>query len=229
MIQPTTTESLAHFVTDTNARLAARHVEVENVNFIVTPPSGVEEVVLHVDSERGRIKLPMALSAQRTEDARIVELRIYFSTWPLIGHHAVRPPLLQPDPDLDLPEVVAAYHRALAAGDVAAAVAAFEPGASVCEPRGGPHVHRGTNELEALHERFFSNGGGIEMEPCAVTDDGRACALEYNLVAWGRTQLLPQAGLAVYVRGEGGKLAAARISDNADPPLRVEALATGVR
>jgi hypothetical protein len=49
--------------------------------------------------------------------------------------------------------------------------------------------------------------------------DGRACALEYNVVRWGRTELAPEAGLAVYVRGDGGKLAGARIYDDTDPPL----------
>lgn len=32
-------------------------------------------------------------------------------------------------------------------------------------------------------------------------------------------ELPPQAGIAVYVRGDSGKLAAARIYDDADPPL----------
>jgi hypothetical protein len=79
------------------------------------------------------------------------------------------------------------------------------------EPAGDGYVHRGTDELRALHELFLSNGGGISLEHCAVTDDGRACALEYNVVAWGPTALPPEAGLAVYVRGDSGKLAAARI------------------
>ena len=39
------------------------------------------------------------------------------------------------------------------------------------------------------------------------------------MVAWGRTELPPAAGIAVYVRGESGKLAAARVYDDADPPL----------
>jgi hypothetical protein len=59
----------------------------------------------------------------------------------------------------------------------------------------------------------------IPLEHCALVDDGRACALEYNVVRWGKTQLPPQAGVAVYVRCESGKLAAARIYDDADPPL----------
>ncbi len=58
-------------------------------------------------------------------------------------------------------------------------------------------------------------GAGMALEPCTVTDDGRACALEYDRVARGA----PQAGLAVYVRGTDGRLAAARIYDDADPPV----------
>jgi hypothetical protein len=66
------------------------------------------------------------------------------------------------------------------------------------------------------------HGGGIPLEHWAVTDDGRSCALEYNVLRWGRTELAPHAGLAVYVRGSNGKLAAARIYDDVDPPLRSE-------
>jgi hypothetical protein len=32
-------------------------------------------------------------------------------------------------------------------------------------------------------------------------------------------ELPPEAGFAVYVRGESGRLAAARIYDDADPPI----------
>jgi hypothetical protein len=61
--------------------------------------------------------------------------------------------------------------------------------------------------------------GGVTLEQCAITDDGRACALEYNVIASGRTALPPQAGLAVCVRGDGGRLAAARIYDDIDLPM----------
>ena len=121
-------------------------------------------------------------------------MRLYFSSWPLTGRHANRPPLLQPDPDLDGPDVVGEYQRALANGDVEAILAAFEPDGYMREPAGDPYVHRGTDELRALYELFFSNGGGIPLEHCTVTDDGRACALEYNVVAWGRTALPPRGG-----------------------------------
>jgi SnoaL-like domain len=206
------------FVTETNAWLTARNAVVGHVERIITPRRGIEETVLTLDGDHSRIELPVAVVADRDEDARIIELRIYYGSWPLTGRHSNRPPLLQPDPDVHAPDVVGEYQRALAAGDVEATVAAFESDAYVREPAGGSYVHRGRDELVALYEQFFSNGGGISLEHCAVTDDGRSCALEYNVVRWGRTELPPGAGIAVYVRGGTGKLASARIYDDADPP-----------
>ena len=126
--------------------------------------------------------------------------------------------MLQPDGQLNESDVVAEYQRALAAGDVDAIVAAFEPDGYAREPAGGDHIHRGADGLRAFYERLFSNGGGIPLEHCALIDDQRVCALEYNVVRWGKTELPPEAGVAVYVRGESGKLAAARIYDDVDPP-----------
>jgi hypothetical protein len=210
------------FVDEMTAWLAARNAEVEAVNILLTDPRGVEEVVLHLDGEDGRVRLPVAFAVDHAEgeDERLLELRMYFSSWPVTGRHAHRPPLLQPDPGLQVPDIVGEYQRALASGDAEAIVAAFEPDGLMREPAGEPFVHRGTEELRALYVRFFSNGGGIGLEHCTVIDDGRACALEYNVVAWGRTELSPEAGIAVYVRGDGGKLTAARVYDDSDPPLR---------
>jgi hypothetical protein len=207
------------FVGEMNAWLAERNVSVEDVEKVVTERRGFEEVVLHLDGESGRIELPVAIVADRQPDGRIDELRIYSSNWPLSGRHANRPPLLQPDPQLRESDVVADYQRALAAGDVDAIVASFEPDGYAREPAGGSHVHRGPDALRAFYERLFSNDGGIPLEHCAVIDDKRVCALEYNVVRWGKTELPPEAGIAVYVRGERGKLAAARIYDDTDPPL----------
>jgi hypothetical protein len=149
------------FVVETRAWLADNDATAEDVEFVLTPGRGVEELILHLDGKEGRIDLPVAIASDHDEQGRILEQRVYFSTWPLTGRHANRPPLLQPDPSLHVPDIVAE-----------AAVA--------------------------------------ELEHCAVTDDGHACALEYNVVASGQAAMLPQAGIAVYVRGDGGKLAAAR-------------------
>lgn len=210
------------FVRRTNNWLNERNAVIGSVERLITPWRGVEQTMLTIDGDRGRVEVPVAIAADRGEGGRIVELRVYYSAWPLEGRHADRPPLLQRDPDLQLPDVIGDYHRALAAGDARAVVAAFESDAYFREPAGGPFVHRGREELLALYEWFFSNGGGITLEHCTVTDDGRACALEYNLVQWGRAEMRPEAGLAVYARGGTGKLASARIYDDSDPPLAAD-------
>ena len=207
------------FVNEMNAWLRGRNVSVENVDHVVLERNGFGEVVLHLDGDTGRVALPVALVSDRNRDGRIEELRMYFSSWPLTGRHANRPPLLQPDPRLHESDVVGEYQRALAAGDTDAIVAAFEADGYAREPAGGEHVHKGHDGLRAFYEWLFSNGGGIPLEHCALIDDGRACALEYNVVRWGKTELAPEAGIAVYVRGESGRLAAARIYDDAEPPL----------
>jgi hypothetical protein len=207
------------FVAETNAWIAQRNISVEDVDHVVTERRGFEEVVLHLDGGTARVDLPVTIVADRRPDGRIDELRMYYSSWPLTGRHANRPPLLQPDPDLRESDIVAEYQRLLAAGEVDAIVATFEPDAYVREPAGGQHVHAGHDGLRAFYDLLFSNAGGIPLQHCALIDDGRVCLLEYNVVRWGKTELLPQAGVAVYVRGESGKLAAARIYDDVDPPL----------
>jgi hypothetical protein len=207
------------YVIETNAWLSRRNVSIEDVEHVVAEQHGFVEVVLDLDGETGRVGLPVAVVSDRASDGRIVELRTYFSSWPLTGRHVNRPPLLQPDPQLRESDVVAEYQRALSAGDVDAIVATFEPDGYAREPAGGRYIHRGPEGLRAFYERLFSNDGGIPLEQCTLIDDERACALEYNVVRWGRTELPPQAGIAVYVRGQSGKLAAARIYDDVDPPL----------
>ena len=175
--------------------------------------------MLHLDGDDGRIELPLALAADRDEDARILELRVYFSSWPVTGGHAIRPPLLQPDP---VSTRTASSATTSARSPPATSRRSWRRSSrtATCASRQGATTSTAaTDELRALFERFFSNGGGIPLEHCAVTDDGRACALEYNVVAWGRTELPPEAGIAVYVRGDSGKLASARIYDDTDPPL----------
>jgi hypothetical protein len=207
------------YVIETKAWLSQHNVSVEDVEYLVAERHGFMEVVLHLDGEPERVGLPVAVVSDKQSDGRIVELRMYFSSWPLTGRHMNRPPLLQPDPQLRGSDVVADYQRALSAGDSDAIVAAFEPDGYAREPSGGQHIHRGPDGLRAFYELLFSNDGGIRLEHCTLIDDERACALEYNVVRWGTTELPPQAGIAVYVRGQSGKLAAARIYDDVEPPL----------
>ena len=211
------------YVTDTSAWFSERNISIEEVERVAAGRHGFGEAVLHLDGETERVGLPVAIVADKRSDGLIDELRVYYSSWPLTGRHANRPPLLQPAQELRASDVVAQYQRALSLGDVDAIVAAFEPDGYAREPAGGQYVHRGRDGLRAFYGRLFSNDGGIPLEHCALIDDHRACALEYNVVRWGETELPPQAGVAVYVRGNGGKIAAARIYDDVNPPLRPRA------
>jgi SnoaL-like domain len=211
------------YIRELGSSLARHNMSFDPVDHLVMEPRGFEEVVLHLDGEAGRVDVPVAIVADRQPDGRLVELRIYHSIWALTGRHLHRPPLLQRDPDLRAEGVVAEYQRALAAGDVDAIMATFEPNGYAREPAGREFVHRGRDDLRAFYEWLFSNGGGIALEHCALVHDGRACALEYNVVGWGRTALDPAAGVAVYVQGGSDTLGAARIYDDVDPPLQAPA------
>src|SRR3954454_16701007 len=134
------TQPFSDYVARMSAWLVERHAAIEDVTRVILADRGFEEVVLHVDGPNGRIGLPFAVVADHPSDGRIDELRLYYSTWALTGRHATRLPLLQPDPRLRPPDVVAEHLRALAAGDVDALVAGFEPDGYAREPAGGDGV-----------------------------------------------------------------------------------------
>jgi hypothetical protein len=203
----------------TKTWLEERQTSIEHLGIVRTERRGFGEAVLRLRGGEGQVDLPVAVVSDHRPDGAMEEVRVYYSSWQLTGRHAIRPPVLQPDPELRDLDVVGDYQRALAAGDLDAALASFEPDGYAREPAGAGFIHRGPEGLREFYARLFSNGGGIPLEHCTSTDDGRTCALEYNVTRWGRTELPPQAGVAMYERGDSGKLAAARIYDDADPPF----------
>jgi len=205
-------------VSGTVAWLRERDAVVENVALTLTPNRTVEEVVLYLIEAGRRVELPVAVVTDRNPDRTIKTIRVYHSMWPLTGGHRVREPLLPLDPTVAAPDVVGEYQRALAAGDLEAVLATYEDDAYVREPSGGEYVYRGKEKLREVYSFQFANGGGIPLEHCTVTDDGVRCAVEYNCVRWGVTEIPPQAGVAVYERGASGRLAGGRIYDDVDPP-----------
>ena len=206
------------YVTELDSWLSQLNMSFDPIDHVFTGPRGFEEVVLHLDGEQGRVDVPVAIVADRNSDGRLTELRIYHSIWALTGRHVHRPPMLQRDPDLHPEGIVAQYAGAESAGDADAVTATFDPNGYVREPTGREYVHRGSDAIRRFFENRFSNGGGIQLEHCALVHDGRACALEYNVVKWGRTELPPEAGVAVFVQGDSGKIAAARIYDDLEAP-----------
>ena len=83
-----------------NAWLRERNAVFSPVERIITGRRGIEETVMTLDGDDGRVEVPVAVAvaADRADDGRIIELRIYWSMWPLTGEHRHRPPLLEPDP-----------------------------------------------------------------------------------------------------------------------------------
>ncbi|HEY2054548.1 MAG TPA: nuclear transport factor 2 family protein [Solirubrobacterales bacterium] len=206
------------FVAATTRWLKEHEATIEDVHRAVLERRGFEEVVIHFGSGDDGFGLPHAMIADHSPDGKIEELRIYFSTRALTGHRTERSPLLEPDPELREPLPVAAYERALATGDAAAVAAAFEADGYAREPDGADLVHRGGPAVRAYFADQLA-GGGIEVEHCVLVEDGETCALEYNVARRdddGEASL--QAGLTVYERGAGGRLAAARIYDDLAPP-----------
>jgi hypothetical protein len=207
---------LRRFVEANAAWLAGQRARVETVATTTTPGRAVVELVAHLNGDGWGQAWPVAVVAESIDDLSVV-FRTYCSQQPVDGRRHLRSPILEPGPGLP-DDVVGRYHEALDNGDVAGVVGAFASDGYYREPIGAHNVHRGADELRSYFTRSFSDGGGIELTPCVVTDDGTRCAVEYNCVRWGGRQLSPQAGIAVFDRATDGLLAAARIYDDIEPP-----------
>jgi hypothetical protein len=213
-------EAIRAFAGERRAWLAARDARLEAIRTTHTPARTVVEWVLHLDHEGEAVPLPMAVVGAHGGGAGLDQVRVYHSMWPLIGEHRVREAILPADKHIELGDVIARYQRALAEGDVEAIVSTFEPDGYFREPAGSQYVYRGTEALHDFMAKILAPGG-IGLEHCTATDDGVVCAIEFNAVTFGAEPLVPQAGVAVYERGESGLLHAARIYDD----VNVEAYA----
>jgi hypothetical protein len=189
----------------------------------------VAEQELHLRLDDGRdVHLPTAVVAERVDDPAGAErITVYHSMWPLNGKHDVRKPVLEVDPELAAPDVIGKYEEALAQGYLQGVMELFDPDGYVREPSGAPYVYRGDQQIREFYLTIFGNMGGIELDLCAITDDGEACAVEYNAVKWGRDGIPAQAGVAVYERNiDGDRLYAVRIYDDVTPPLAADTAAS---
>jgi len=196
---------------------AWRHIRIDTVASTGVRGRAVVELLAHLVRDGQELAWPVAVVAESPDDWSVT-FRTYCSQWPVDGQRHVRPPILRPGP-AQPGDVAGRYQAALAAGDTDAIVQAFAPDGYLREPVGPPYVHRGSAELRAYFGTCFSAGGGISLQPCAVTDDGERCALEYNCVRWGSHDLRPQAGLVVHERGPDGLLAGVRVYDDIEAPI----------
>jgi limonene-1,2-epoxide hydrolase len=216
---------LRQFVRRSQSWLAERHARTETMAATIAAGRAVVELVAYLAIDGRHVAWPVAVVAE-TPDDRSVVFRTYGSLLPIDGRRNVRPAILEPRPALPpsdaVPapvrdgDVVGRYQAAVEAGDVEAAVRAFEPDGYFREPTGTLAVHRGAAELRSFFAARFS-AGGIGLQRCTQTDDGVRCAVEYNCVRWGTRDLPPQPGLGVYERAPDGLLSAARTYDDIEP------------
>lgn len=212
--------ALARYLDEQAAWLAKRQGAFDKVAFVTGSDRDVTEGTLSLTFEGRRVTVPVAIVAERRPE-REIEIRLYYSTKPIKGTHAVRSPLLPKNDEVAVPPPVAAHLGALARADVGATVSAFENGAALRDA--GGHTYEKTNDggpLRDYYERLFkvdgTRTGGIEVLKGARADDGSLCALEYTVVRVLGKTVAPQAGLAVYERGASGLLRAVRVYEDID-------------
>ena len=213
---------LRKFVNQNKAFWSTRNARTETVASIRVGSRAVVELLAHIEAEGQSISWPLAVVVESRDD-RSVTFRTYCSQLPVDGRRHLRPAILTPGDALpaDPGDIVARYQAALDAGDTDAVLQTFEADGYFREPI-GPHAgHRGAGELRSFFDRCFDHGGGIDLQPCALTDDGVRCALEYNFVRWGSHALPPQAGIGIHERGPDGLLAAVRTYDDVEAPIEL--------
>jgi hypothetical protein len=198
----------------------------EKVAFVTGSDRDVTEGTLSLTFDGRRVEVPVAIVAERRPE-REVELRLYYSTRPIKGTRAVRSPLLPQDDEVAVPPPVAAHLDALSHANVKGIVASFENGGTVRDSAGHTYAKEGEGgPLVEYYDKLFGNppaspdprpaGAGIEILKGARADDGTVCALEYTVVRVHGKDVPPQAGLAVYARGDSGLLKSVRVYQDVD-------------
>ena len=206
---------LRRFVRDNQAWLAGRHARIATIAATGAGGRAVVELMAHLDDGGATVAWPVAVVAESPAEES-AEFRTYCSQVVVDGRRHLRPAFLAAG-SVSADGVVGRHLAALAAGDLAATVGTFARDGYLRESVGAPDVHRGVDALRALYGGWLK-GGGIGWEPCALTDDGVRCAVEYTCARWGGRDLRPQAGLAVFERDAQGLLAGVHLYDDIEPP-----------
>jgi hypothetical protein len=206
--------ALLRYLEEVSAWLTKHSGTFEKVAFTMGSDRDVTEGTLMLTYEGRRVTVPVAVVAERRRE-REVEVRLYYSTRPINGANAVRSPLLPQDDEVSVPPPVAAHLEALGKGKAVAIVASFEADGTLRDSEGATYGNDG-GALQAHYEKLFGGQAGIEVLKGARADDGRTCALEYTVVRVRGKGVPPQAGLAVYERGESGLLHAVRVYEDVE-------------
>jgi hypothetical protein len=215
--------TLQRYAEEVAAWLQKHEGTFEKVAFVTGSDRDVTEGMLALTFDGRRVSVPVAVVAERRPE-REVELRLYYSTKPIKGTRAVRSPLLPQDDEVAVPPPVAAHLDALSRASTKNIIASFEVSGTLRDSAGTTYANEGAGgPLTAYYDRLFgapatpgAPGSGLEVLKGARADDGTSCALEYTVVRVHGKDVAPQAGLAVYERGESGLLRSVRVYQDVD-------------
>ena len=196
--------------------LNTKKAKVDIINTIDINHRIVIEFVIFFNKQNQSIELPI-VAVLDIENNSISSIRIYHSSWPLTAEHIVIKPILEPEENLDEPDIISLYMQGIKNADKEFVLSLFEEKAYVQEPSGSKFRHQGKTGREKFYS-FALDKGGVPLKHCTATFDGKHFAVEYVFDEWGDKKFEPQAGIAIYEIGESGKIAAVRIYDDASPP-----------
>jgi hypothetical protein len=162
----------------------------------------VSEGVLTSSTSSGTTQIPIAVVAERRR-LREIELRVYYAT--AGTQRKARPPLLNADEDVAIPQIVAHVLDALRKGAVERVLSAFEEASRFVDPLG--HVH--TKRDGAMASFVSEIGRRMELSPAGSADDGRTCCVE-AVLTWRPVQD-PEPGALSFERGDSGLLRELRL------------------
>jgi hypothetical protein len=196
--------------------LLERGAVYERQHFTSGADRDASEGVLSLSLESKTVELPLAVVAEKRRN-REVEVRLYFCSQPVRGEFVPRAPLVPRTTEAPVPTAVAAFLEHLAKGRVEELTNAFELKGSVREARGVSH-DRSSGAMKEYFERLLAGGafGGTQWSVGGMADDDRACAVEYTLVRSCGRDVDPQAGLAVFERGDSGLFRSLRLYDDVE-------------
>jgi hypothetical protein len=205
-------------LTEMASWFAAHDAGFDNFGFVTGSDRDVTEGTLTLTMNGERVRVPVAVVAERRRE-REVEIRAYYATRALREKLSPRGELLPSDDGTAVPPPVAAHLDALSRGDAAGVVASFEQGGTVRTADGATHakVDPDGGPLATYYAQLVRGergAGGLQIRNNARADDGRTCALEYTVLRFRGSEVPPQAGLAVYERGESGLLRTVRVYDD---------------
>ncbi|HEX6750181.1 MAG TPA: hypothetical protein VF092_23005 [Longimicrobium sp.] len=194
--------SLEAHVTAAHALFAGGMAQYVASATVETPERVVAQGMVSVQGAMGMQVLPAACVWERSADGRFRALRAYWAPGGLRGMRGEREPILEPQPEMALPEPIGRHLQALAADDLDALRQTYDDACLVPIPI--PWV-TAEDTIRRQYGARIGEEGSIVLIPCLLTDDGTTCAVEYVTTRWDGADVQPQAGLAVYQR-RGGKI-----------------------